>query len=897
MRDPGWDLTFSAPKSVSVLWSQANLRVRKIIEACIEKAFRKAVDYLEQEAAYCRIGRGGTEKVRAKLTVAAFVHGTSRLTDPQYHIHGLFMNAGLCPDGKHRALSSIDLFRHKMAGGAFFRAALAHLLQEELGVKIVRPVNKKGYLESWFEIDGVSESLMKEFSKRREEIKEALGKLGLESAAAAAIATLDTRKKKGVIPPREELFRMWREEGRKHGFTPASVEKLLGRVKKSNPRLQARRYERALQEAVAVLTRSEGHFTELELLRRTFEAAQGWGVEPEFVMVSVRRDLKDPKKFIELGDVRGVTRYTTPAIMASEEVLIDAVDTLHQSEFRPLDAEIVESIIANPFYPQADGVADKLKAKAGRGGKPVKLNEEQVRALRYLTSGEGRIKVLNGLAGTGKTTLLSAMEQAYRRQGYEVIGCSVAGVAAQGLQTGAGIASDTVAMRLRQLTPDLARTFKHHAKQIYRAARKKPTYGVNRLKIDRWTVLVVDEAGMLGTEEFATLAEAVQRGGGIMVCVGDHRQLPSIGAGGGFEYVAHRVGQVNLQEIGRQADHVQREIVKALVAGNAKLALGLFAECGQLKISATQEQTTTRLIEDWKSSGGVEKPKDHVIVVATNREVRRYNDLAQRELAQAGKLDLSRPVKVREETMYPGERVLFTEKSRKLGIENGDRGVLVAVQDRGVGATVAVRLDRNEKTILLPLHQVMGQSFQGFQRGYAFTTHKLQGATVDHSYIHVGGRMTTKEMGYVQCSRNRESIRLYTEKLEAGKELTRIAQEHSKRRLQREREQKREEKLQRKLEEKHRYERGQREELIESSLPAVDREREQDNSLQAQRELAEKVERNRENGAGREARTRSWSSKRSACKTSAAELWRSPIRNTKRSRNRRGSKTARLCQR
>ena len=161
---------------------------------------------------------------------------------------------------------------------------------------------------------------------------------------------------------------------------------------------------------------------------------------------------------------------------------------------------------------------------------------------------------------------------------------------------------------------------------------------------------------------------------------------------------------------------------------------------------------------------------------------------------------------------------------------------------------MAVRLDRNEKTILLPLHQVMGQSFQDFQRGYAFTTHKLQGATVDHSYIHVGGRMTTKEMGYVQCSRNRESIRLYTEKLEAGKELTRIAQEHSKRRLQRERQQNREEKLQRKLEEKRRYERGQREELIETGLPAVDREREQDNSRQAQRELAEKTERIRENG-------------------------------------------------
>ena len=365
-------------------------------------------------------------------------------------------------------------------------------------------------------------------------------------------------------------------------------------------------------------------------------------------------------------------------------------------------------------------MADKLKAKAGKGGKPVKLNEEQVRALRYLTGGEGRIKVLNGLAGTGKTTLLSAMEQAYRRQGYEVIGCSVAGVAAQGLQTGAGIASDTVAMRLRQLTPDLARTFKHHAKQIYRAARKKRTYGVNRLKIDRWTVLVVDEAGMLGTEEFATLAAAVQRGGGIMVCVGDHRQLPSIGGRRDSSMSPSASGRSTCRRSADRPTTFSGRSSRPSWQATRSCA-GLFAECGQLKISATQEQTTTRLIEDWKSSGGVDKPKDHVIVVATNREVQRYNDLAQRELAQAGKLDLSRPVKVREETMYPGERVLFTEKSRKLGIQNGDRGVLVAVQDRGVGPTVAVRLDRNEKTILLPLHQVMGQSFQGFSQASAGT--------------------------------------------------------------------------------------------------------------------------------------------------------------------------------
>jgi nucleoside-triphosphatase THEP1 len=547
-----------------------------------------------------------------------------------------------------------------------------------------------------------------------------------------------------------------------------------------------------------------------------------------------------------LGEDNKPTRYTTKKVMDLEELLIGSVDKLHESVFHPLDADLVESIIANPLYPQAKSMVDKLKVKAGMGGKSVKLSDEQARALRYLTGSEGRIKVINGLAGTGKTTLLSAMEEAYRRQGYNIVGCSVAGVAAQGLQAGAGIESDTVAMRQRQLSPSLAWTFKHHAKQLWRAARKKRTYGLNRLKIDRRTVLVVDEAGMLGTEDFSKLARAVQKRGGILVCVGDHRQLPSISAGGGFEYIAKRVGQVDLQEIGRQTDHLQRELVKALVRGDAKLVLNLFAECGQLKVSENQDKTAERMIEDWKNSGGMEQPKDHVIVVATNREVERYNDLAQRELSLAGKLDLRQPVKVGEETMYPGDRILFTEKSRKLGVENGDRGVLIGVKDWGVGVTVAVRLDKNEKTVLIPLHRVFGESFHDFQRGYAFTTHKLQGATVDHSYIHVGGRMTTREMTYVQCSRNRETIHIYTEKLEAGRELMKLARDHEKQVLKRERKQERQEKLLYKLQREERYEQERREELVNAPMPSVDREREKESVLLPKSEPNKNIERTRE---------------------------------------------------
>jgi len=527
----------------------------------------------------------------------------------------------------------------------------------------------------------------------------------------------------------------------------------------------------------------------------------------------VRRDLKNHEKFMELGEVDKTTRYSTKKVIEAERLLIRCADMLHENEFQPLDSDLVESIIAKPHY-------------AGRNEKPLLLSDEQAKALRYLTSDPGRIKNINGLAGTGKTTLLSAMEEAYRRQGYTVLGCSVAGVAAQGLQTGAGIDSETVAMTLKQLYPTLADTFKNHADNMCRAFCKKRTYGLNRLKIDRSSVMVVDEAGMLGTEDYSKIALKVLEGGGILICVGDHRQLPSIGAGGGFEYIAKRVGQVDLQDIGRQSNHFERELIKGLSGGNAEVVIKSFAESGQLKISATQDKTAERLIADWKRSGGVEQPKDHVIVVSTNREVTRYNDLAQQELLGAGKLDMKHRVQVRDEVMYPGDRVIFTEMSRKLGVENGDRGVLVEVKDWKVGVTVAIRLDRSGETVQIPLHLVMGRSFQGFQRGYAFTTHKLQGATVKHSYVHVGGRMTNREMVYVQCSRHQETLCLYTEKLEAGKELTQIARQYEKQELKRQLKEQRMERQRQVLNQEHFEAQEQRQELSSEKLTPVEQKQE-----------------------------------------------------------------------
>jgi len=250
-RQAGWDLTFSVPKSVSVLWSVAGADLRKQIQEAHLEAVRAALAYLEDVASFTRRGKGGHIVEKAKLVIATFEHGTSRALDPQLHTHCLVVNACVREDGTTGAILSKPLYQAKMAAGALYRAELSNQLEARLRLLLERE-------KTWFEVVGVPKPLMEESSKRRQQIKDALARYGAWSAKAAAIAALDTREVKGHVA-RSDLFAAWQKTGRAHGFTREQVLRLPVR---QEPRMDTmtERAKAAVASALKRITEQHAHF-------------------------------------------------------------------------------------------------------------------------------------------------------------------------------------------------------------------------------------------------------------------------------------------------------------------------------------------------------------------------------------------------------------------------------------------------------------------------------------------------------------------------------------------------------------------------------------------------------------------------------------------------------------
>ena len=179
-RQSGWDLTFSAPKSASTLWSVGDDNIKRIIQDCHKKGVHAGLDYLQEEAALTRRGKGGGDVESTKLIFATFDHGTSRSQEPQIHTHALLMNTGVRDDGTTGTVLSQPIFEEKMAAGAIYRAEFAYQLEKQLNLECVRD-------KSCFRIEGSPRDLEEEFSTRRKEIEKALHESGYSGAVASKI--------------------------------------------------------------------------------------------------------------------------------------------------------------------------------------------------------------------------------------------------------------------------------------------------------------------------------------------------------------------------------------------------------------------------------------------------------------------------------------------------------------------------------------------------------------------------------------------------------------------------------------------------------------------------------------------------------------------------------------
>lgn len=461
------------------------------------------------------------------------------------------------------------------------------------------------------------------------------------------------------------------------------------------------------------------------------------------MVAGVREFLEHSHDVVRLGRYRGEPHYSTPAIIELEKALLERCQRLSRSQSHSVRGETVDGVVARGVT-LPDGTTGEFSS-------------EQARAVRFLTRETGDVAVCQGLAGTGKTTMLRAAREAWEKEGYTVIGCALAGRAARELSDGAGIRSDTIHKTLW----DLDRARLDGIKPDSPGGRLSPS-----------SVLVIDEAGMVDTPLMARLIQYVQRAGAKVVLVGDSLQLQPIGPGACLRAISRIAGHVEMTEVTRQRDARDREAVTKLARGRAGEVLRDFADRGRLHVADTKESARGALLARW-SEDAARDPKGTLILAATRLDATVLNREAQRLAAEAGRLGLL-SIQVGDERIHTGDRVLLTKRWRAAGLENGDMGAVVHVDP--VNRSLGIRLDSG-RHVLLDLHQ-----YSHLTLGYASTTHKAQGRTVEKAFVLFDSSMQDLHLSYVQASRARDETHIFTTRDEAGDNLARLARAMSRNR-------------------------------------------------------------------------------------------------------------------
>lgn len=729
----GEDCTFSAPKTVSLAFAMADDHLRDAIRAKHLSAVKQALDFLEAEAGFARVGAQGQRLAKVPLLFALFEHATSRAMDPQLHTHALLINLTRHPDGRYTAIDPSHVYKFQMAAGAIYRVALARGMQQ-LGFEVER---RQVGSSIGFEIAGTPKGLVDEFSKRRAEIeaklKLALGSLDAASPRYKELVALETRRKKDLEKPRAELIAEWQAVGREFGVDAETLKCGLKPYIAPSKEERSSRQAAAFREGIDAISEQHAHWSKADLVRALAEHATG-RLSARDVRELAADKLRSPE-LIDLGDLRTggkslktrrylerhEARYSTPEIKRLEQRMLLDVERLVRGPSTACRKDFVEEAIARRPTLRKDEF------------------REQADAVRYLCSGPG-VRVLSGLAGTGKTYALAACVEAWRRDGRDVHGVAFQKITATrlGKAIGQGISCDTVHRTLGELDR-------------------------GRIEFSNRSVVVLDESAMLGTKLLARLVEHVRRAGGRLVLVGDAKQLQPISQGGAHKYLASILGEHRLENVRRQDEVWARKAVRDMEAGRVREAVKAYVDRGCFHLAESRPEAIAKLIEQWKRDGGVHSPEKVYAIASTNHEVKEINLTAQAERIKAGVVHPDRKMFANGVFFHVGDRLQFRLNSRKLGIDNADLATVLDVDpDRRV---VTVRLDKDRREVAVDLRRY---SPEKLVLGYASTTHAAQGASIDHVEILMGGGSTDLHMGYVQLSRSKVSTHLFCDKHTAG---------------------------------------------------------------------------------------------------------------------------------
>jgi len=690
----GYDVTLSVPKSVSAAWALGDDRIRGIIEDAKARAVARTVQYMEDKAAYGRRGSGSsTHEKLPGLAISAHDHHTSRAGDPQLHTHLFVANVAQRQDGTTGTIEGKYLLEHMRAGGAMFRAELAAALRDA-GVQTERDGDS-------FRIAGVPDDLTKTFSKRAAAITKELDARGIETSQSAAgdRVTLMTRPAKDHSEDLDERREYWQQEAADLGVTPEQINSLFS-VERELP---AQAPEINIDEIRVLLTQQQSAFTERDIIRHIAEAGVGM-MDADTVEATARRMLDSDPEFVRLGVDRGYVHWTTRDMLEIERRADESATRMDAAMTHPVDPAAVEAAIASRT-----------------------LSPDQLESLHILTAPR-QLAIAQGEAGTGKTYLLNAAREVWEASGYKVMGASVLGKAADGLQSDAGIRSQTVHSLLADLD-------------------------AGKSALDAHTVLVIDEAGLLSTRQTEALLRHAEAAGAKLVQVGDMMQTQSVEASGLFARHVAKFEVAFLDNIIRQKDALDRVMVKQFSRGEAKNALEYLDTNGRLHVNADREKLMQSLAADWLAARDPARPGEALMLAGTRAEVARLNDMARALLKAAGALPEQEHA-FGEKRFCTGDRVLFGQNDKVLRVKNGNLGTVIDAKD----GELTVQLDAGRRLT------VRASEYDAIDHGYAMTVHKTQGVTVDRSFALLNEMMSNREWIYVAASRHRHDMQMYSDR-------------------------------------------------------------------------------------------------------------------------------------
>lgn len=786
----GFDLTFSAPKSVSTAWAMADDTTRARIYGAHRRALEAVIAYGERQVFATRMGKAGVvqEDIRG-IIATAFDHWDSRAGDPQLHTHVVVLNrVQAVSDGGWRTLDSKALYRATVGMSELYNGVLADELTAELGWTWV-PEQRRRSAEPKWEVDGVPKELREHFSQRSSAIEAAKDDLvddfvkthGRQPTAREVIqlrqqATLSTRGDKHVRPLRE-LITEWKE--RAHPFVGDSPEKWVNKLASRTPLrlLGAADLEDGMLRDVSTVV-----LTKVADKRSTFTRAN--------IFAEALRELHGVR-FATPADRAAVAEKTTMyaverAVMLTPPDVGRLPEGLQRadgsSKFRARNSELYATqdlldaearlfaAAASLSAPVADVPTEDTQVEAPPSHKV--LSAEQAAAVSAVVTSGRQIDVIVGAAGTGKSTTMAGVRAAWEAThgAGSVTGLAPSAAAAEVLADAVGVPTENTAKwisehhrlpeRREQLESDEARLARAYPSRATRELEKHTA--ASRAAYERFSLrpgqlVIVDEASMAATKDLDYIATAAKEAGAKLLLVGDWAQLSPVQAGGAFRLLANaRPDAPALHDVRRFQHEWERGASLKLRAGR-RSAAATYIDHGRVE-AGSREDMVDLIFDGWRSD--INAGRTSLMMAVDAETVADLNARARAHRVAVGEVADDGVKTAGGTTIGVGDVIVTRHNQRALvtgrgWVKNGDDWVVQAIDQDGV-----MRVARNDgsATALLPRDYVQ----EHVDLGYASTAHRAQGRTVETAHAYVNAA-TVREPLYVMASRGRESNRLYVD--------------------------------------------------------------------------------------------------------------------------------------